>query len=110
MRESVERPERGAPCCAALLEGVDQQRLGQALAALVLADGEPLDVPLLDRVPGHDQHRGADDLAGGVGDDPQHPRLVAGPAYGHGEEVLEGSRSRTDHSRKASSTTFQTAS
>ena len=35
------------------------------------------------------QHRGADDLAGGVGDDPQHPGLVAGAAYGHGEEVLE---------------------
>ena len=62
--------------------------------ALVAAYGEPGDERLGGRsvvLGGVDRDRGdADDLARGVGDDPQHPGLEAGSAHDHGAEVLVG--------------------
>ncbi len=91
------------PCARAGLEGVDEQRPGEAPAALVAAHREPVDVGAAAR---HDDERHADDLTGRVDHEPQLPRLVArAPRRLAPRTPRRSSRSRSDHSRKASSLT-----
>ena len=84
MRESVDSPDPGAPCARPCSNASTSSAWARPRPRWSCADREPLDVPLGELpgrpVRGHHQHRGADDVAGRIGDDPQHPGLVAGPA------------------------------
>ena len=88
------------------LEGIDEQGPRQPPTPLVLAHRELVDVGAAAR---DDDEGHADDRPLGVDDEAQLPVLVAGPVTTFDAHSSKVDRSRSDHSRNASSLTTQAA-